>query len=284
MIGMHHDNHGYHIVSRHASPWQRLKSQLGSSERDGVFDCYLDLQPNDILAISQCLLSGVGSNNRVSISLSPQVVGRYEFSVPATFSVKNTYTWVRQHFESWMGKPIVDSYFDFASANEGVSSKKMVTLYAVDRSYLDALLLPINKTPLSVIRVEVPELTLSRIFSSTALYKKGQRCQGLMLVDMVPGEAQVYVARSGQFTWLDSIRSPACGDTESIDMFISRLQRLIVAMTHTPSRLLLSGQPHLVDSAKEWCAAILPRGAIRGVNEISGLPCAALLAACSTLS
>lgn len=290
MIGVQHDAGGYHVVSRHkAAFWQFSRRKFNSACATGKFECHLGISGDELPEVCKCLLSGFWSKNNVSYCLSPESVHRHVFTVPPTFSTAMIYTWVTQHIESWLGRPQTDSYFDFAPSaltqanpDGDVGLENNYTLYSIERSYLDSLLSPINIPPLSVARVEVPELVLNRMIRSEVGNNTGQISKDMILVDMVPGQTQVYAVSNGQFSWLGSIRSPAPGENESIDVFISSMQRLIVSMSRSPSGLLLAGKSDLVSKAKEWLGVVLPQSAIQAVHEVSTLPCAALLAASST--
>ena len=291
MIGVQHDARGYHVVSRQEAPFWRLSRRESKPPSEaGIFECHLGVPGDELTQVCKRLLSRSHIKNPASFCLSPETVDRHVFTVPATFSAATTYTWVTQHLESWLGRSQADSYFDYApselsltNSGDGAGLQNQYTLYSVKRSYLDALLLPVNVTRLSVCRVEVPELTLSRAIASALGQNSGYVMKNLMLVDMMPEQTQVYAASSGQFSWLGSIRSPPPEDTESIDVFISSMQRLIVSLSDSPSGLLLAGERQLVGKAKKWVAEVFPQNAIRAIHEVSALPCAALLAASSAI-
>lgn len=291
MIGVQHDARGYHVVSRQEAPFWRLsRSESKPHSEPRIFECHLGVPGDELPQVCKRLLSRSHRKNSVSFCLSPETVDRHVFSVPATFSAATTYTWVAQHIESWLGRSQAESYFDYAPSellqadfSDGAGLQNHYTLYSVKRSYLDSLLLPINVTRLSVDRVEVPELTLSRVIASALGQNPGCVIKNMVLVDMMPGQTPVYAASRGQFSWLGNIRSPQPEDSESIDVFISSMQRLIVSLSASPTSLLLAGKKELVGKARRWVAEVLPQNTIRAIDEVSALPCAALLAASLTV-
>lgn len=273
MIGIQLDGHGYSLVGRRCqTSWGTIRRS-----RPSLFYCEKGVSDSDLYEVGKQLLSLVGSKNRVSLCLGPGFVKRLEFVVPAAFSAINVYAWVEQSLESWLGAEAADSYFDYVPATQGNQTDHI--LYSVQRSVVDQYLQPLSNARLNLVRLEVAEQTVPRLFS-------GLLEGDIMLADIGAKDTDVYAISAGCCQWLGTIRSPVAGrsEYESVEIFQAGIQRFIVSLNRSPASLVLAGPATVTSKMSRWLQPMLPGIAVQLAEELSRAPGEALLAASSALS
>lgn len=303
MIGVQYDSQGYSLVcSAKPAGWRLRKSMVATSNDrsspEAVF-CQRSVSASGLGLVSKQLLSKVGYKTSASFCLSPELLERHEFSLPCSFSAKRVHAWVTRHVESWLGEPLANSYFDYAPLTGGVDlspgalkasrtpadGQLRYILYSIAKPQLDYLLKPLKVAKIDVIRVEVPELCLGRL-----LFDQQVRCDSLvrgsiMLVDIGPSETYVYAGSREQCRWLGGLKSPDTRgmNRESVEIFISGVQRLIVLLSRSPDVVLLSGSSDMTEAVRQWLKTVLTGSLIQEVCQVFSWPANALLAAASSI-
>ena len=272
MIGIQLDGDGYSLVGKRSPGRWRPFWQSGS----GSFHCEVGVSESDLPAVSKCLLSLIGPENKAALCLGPGLVKRFEFTVPAEFSAINVYTWVEQNLESWMGEAPADCYFDYVPATK--DNRTDFVLYSAERSSVDQCLMPLRNAHLSITRLEVAEQTLPRLFSDLVW-------RDIMLADIGARDTHIYTISAGCCQWLGAIRSPLPNrpEHEAVEIFQAGLQRLIVSHNRSPATLVLAGVVAVATALSHWLQPMLPGTDIRLVQEVSGIPGEALLATSAVL-
>lgn len=213
------------------------------------------------------------------------MVSRHEFTVPATSSRREVYAWVKREVFPCLKTPLKDSYFDYApvplpeKADQGQEVRYM--LYCAERSQLDRILLPLKASRLQVVRLEVPELALARLANCGWGISDLGVSQVVLLVDIRAADANIYTLSRTSCHWLGRLKSPAENDAskESVEIFTSGMQRLMVSLNGTPEVVLLAGKSGVTERAMQWLGALFTKEPIQEINHLLPLTGSALLAA-----
>lgn len=245
MIGIQHDVDGYSFVGRRSPAW------WPSRQSQAEFYCETCISEADLQEVGKQLLSIRGLGSSAALCVSPDVIERYEFSVPASFPASHVYDWVQQNMESWLNRSSVDSYFDYLPATQG--NQTDFILYSAARAQLDRYLQPLRQAQFDIVRVEVPEQSLPRLLS-------GLVSENSLLADIGSVETRVYSISGGDCHWLGSIKSPVSGRMahESVEVFRAGIQRFIVSLSRSPANVLLAGRLKAASTAKSWLQPLLP--------------------------
>lgn len=214
------------------------------------------------------------------------MVSRHEFTVPASYSRREVFDWVKSEVFPSLKTPLADSYFDYApvplpekAADQGREVRYM--LYCAERSQLDRILLPLQASRLQVVRLEVPELALARLVHCGWGISDLSVSQVVLLVDFRAADANIYTLSRTSCHWLGRLKSPAENDVskESVEIFTSGMQRLMVSLNGTPEVVLLAGKSKVTERAMHWLGALFTNKPIQEINHLLPLPGNALLAA-----